>query len=184
MSLGTTFGGDCCPNGYMCATATDAPCRLTLRLDFVTETITSTVGSMVSVWTTTSAIDPPSTAADRVPEISSSDSSLTASQIGGIIGGVLGAVLAIITVVVLLIRRRRKELLAAGHSERVFQKGELDGQGWQRAELQEMASGNHIVPAELAGGHSQHELVGSYEAHGTSELHGSRPYYSPLGTNT
>lgn len=218
--------GDCCPNGYTCAMATDAPCLLTLRLDLATITITRTIGSMVSLWITTTMIDPPSTAADRVQEVISpiatisssqtatssnsmsappgtepvNDNSLTTSQIGGLIGGVLGAALAILAGIVLLIRRRRQQRLARDRPEDPFQKGELNGDGWQRAELHEVTSGyktseldgqpcrpaelsSENGPSELAGRQLQHEPVGGYESHGTPELNGAVPY-SRFSTRT
>ena len=191
--------GDCCPIGFMCATATDAPCRLTLRLNVITETMMITVGSMVSSWMTT-RIDPPSTDAARVREVINDSTILTTSQIGGIIGGVLGAALVVVAGVVLLIRRRRQQQLVADRPEDLFQKSELDGQGWQRVELHEMTSGAKTSeldgqscqptelagengPVELVGTQLQHELVGGYDSHGTSELYGAVPY-SRFGSST
>jgi hypothetical protein len=95
--------------------------------------------------------------------------------------------------IVLMIRHRRQQQLAVDRPEDLVQKGELDGNGWQRAELHEMTSGSNTSeldgqtcqpselsgengPAELVGTQQQHELVGGYESHGTSELYGGVAY--------
>ena len=194
--------GDCCPNGYICDTATDVPCRLTLRLNQVTETVTVTGLGFTEIRTTTGIVGPTLTAVDRVPEAiaretttsnsgpgaaqqtdttnldsgtSSNDSSgLTSQQIGGIMGGVLGAALLLLAGSAFLVlrhrrrRRRQREAAGADGPENPFEKKELDGQGWQRAELP-----SQTAAAEMAGSHPEFELPGDFEGHGRSELDGT-----------
>ncbi|KAK3290156.1 uncharacterized protein B0H64DRAFT_413527 [Chaetomium fimeti] len=200
-----SLGGDCCPNGYICDTATDTPCRLTLMADTVTQTSvelitsTGTFGVMESLRTTTRTIAPSVVAVGRMQEASSTsgpqetepinDNGLTPQQIGGIIGGVLGAILLILTFILLLIRHRRGRRQVATYPGTPFQKGELDSQESQLGEIKSTTSGHHLpeldgdvrqvvelsehnMPIEI-GEHLHHELVGGYEAHGTSEMDGA-----------
>ncbi|KAK4034065.1 hypothetical protein C8A01DRAFT_19089, partial [Parachaetomium inaequale] len=171
--------GDCCPNGYICDTATDVACRLTLRLNQVTETLTATTRGFMEIWTTTGIVGPALTAVDRVPEAqtdtasndgggtSSNDSGLTSQQIGGIVGGVLGAALLLLagSAFLVLRHRRRQQRRAADGPENPYEKKEMDGQGWGRAELP-----SQTAAAEVLGSYPEYELPGGYEVHGTSEL--------------
>jgi hypothetical protein len=105
---------------------------------------------------------------------SNDSSGLTSQQIGGIVGGVLGASLLLLAAgsafLVLRHRRRRRRWVAANwHGpENPYEKKELDGQDWQRAELP-----SHIMSVEVTGSHPEYELPGGYEVHGTSELDGT-----------
>jgi hypothetical protein len=182
-----------------------------MNTETVTSTITGASGVIIGLEIATRTTSPSLTAAvDRVLELLSetgtssdssprdtepaNDSGLTTQQVGGIIGGVLGAALLVLAGIVILIRRIRQRRFGAESPESRFEKAELDGQskdiasGYQTTQLhgkvrQFVEMSSQTGPVELVGKDLHHELVGGYEAHGTSELHGAVPY-SPLDMGT
>lgn len=98
-------------------------------------------------------------------------SGLTGSEIGGVVGGVIGGVLLLAAGLFFLFRLRKKKRQAAEGADANADPGsgkqELDGKDAQVSEL-----GGDARASELPGERStmQHELVGSYGAHGISEL--------------
>ncbi|CAM1508952.1 Fc.00g026910.m01.CDS01 [Cosmosporella sp. VM-42] len=171
-----SLGGDCCPYGYLCDTNSDVQCRLTLKLNEVTETL---YGSGTAVSRTVILVGDSVTAADRIPPATSTDSTpkgsnssgLSSPEIGGIVGGALGGFLLLLTGgLYLLIRNRRRRSAEKGGVGVADSSGkpELDGQGVQLVEL-----GGEDTLAEMQETHREYELVGGYEAHGISELEGT-----------
>ncbi|KAK0635863.1 hypothetical protein B0T17DRAFT_503362 [Bombardia bombarda] len=99
---------------------------------------------------------------------------LSSQQIGGIAGGTGGIVLLIAVGVWVIIVRCRKKRAELHKSIISFRKPELDGDSRKpRDSLQKGKRGEMEVfhmPVELEGMKMVPELVGSYEAHGVSEL--------------
>ncbi|KAK3362494.1 hypothetical protein B0T25DRAFT_626918 [Lasiosphaeria hispida] len=199
-------GGDCCPFGYHCDSLVQ--CRLTLKLNEETETITTTNSDgAFEVKTTTFVVGPSVTAADRIlqaaittstkatsdppatgpaAQTDSGSGGLTGGQVGGIVGGVVGSVLLLAAAaagvfVLVRLRKRGQAGLKAdgsssgtgGHSE----DHELDAYLSEKLELdvdvQRLELGSESAHVEMQGTRLEHELVGGYETHGVSELHGT-----------